>query len=235
MATASMGTKLFIGVNSMAELTSISGLEISADTIETTNLDSSNWRTFIQGVRDAGEVSISGYFNPGDTNGQYAMYTALTAGTVSSYKITFPSSMGAEWTFSGVVTSYTTGAEMEDSITFEATIKVTGAPALGVTASGGLTALTLSGTGGTLSPTFANGKYIYSWTFNTSTTITVTPTAASHTIRLFIDGVYSQDITSGAASNAIAFAAAEGKLLTLVVNETGKTQKIYEVAAVRTA
>lgn len=235
MAVAAMGTKLLVGVNSIAELTSISGLEISADTIETTSLDSAGWRSFIQGVRDGGEVSVSGYFNPGDTNGQFAMYTSMTAGTVLSYTITFPSSMGASWTFSGIVTAYTTGAEMEDSVTFEATLKVTGQPALGVTASAGLSALTLSGTGGTLSPTFATNKFTYSWTFNTSTTITVTPTAASHTIALYIDGVFSQNITSGAASNAIAFAAQESKMLTLVVNESGKTQRIYEVAAVRTA
>jgi predicted secreted protein len=235
MAVSAMGTKLLIGVSSIAELTSVSGLEISADTIETTNLDSAGWRSFIQGVRDGGEVSISGYFNSADTNGQYALYTSLTAGTVLSYTITFPATLGASWTFSGIVTGYTTGAEMEDSITFEATIKVTGTPALGVTASGGLTALTLTGTGGALSPTFANGKFTYSWVFNTSTTITVTPTAASHTIKLYIDGVYIQDITSGAASNAIAFAAAESKMLALVVNESGKTQKIYEIAAVRSA
>lgn len=235
MAVAAMGTKLLIGVNSIAELTSISGLEITADTIETTNLDSAGWRSFIQGVRDGGEVSISGYFNPGDTNGQYALYSSLTGGTVLSYTITFPSSLGASWTFSGIVTAYTTGAEMEDSVTFEATLKVTGQPALGVTASGGLTALTLSGTSGALSPAFANGKFTYSWTFITSTTITVTPTAASHTIKLYIDGVYSQDITSGSASNAISFAAAESKMLTLVVYESGKTQKIYEIAAVRTS
>lgn len=234
MATAAMGTKLFIGANSIAEITSVSGLEISADTIETTNLDSSGWRSFIQGVRDGGEVSVSGYFNPADTNGQYAMYTALTGGTVTSFKISFPSAMGAEWTFSGVVTGFTTGSEMEDSVSWEATIKVTGQPALGVTASTGLSALSLSGSG-TLSPSFSGSKYVYTYTFSSSSTFTVTATAASHTIKLYIDGTYSADLTSGSASSAISIDAAAGKRITITASESGKTQKVYDVAVVRTA
>lgn len=234
MAVAAMGTKLLIGANSIAELQSISGLEIKADTIETTNLDSAGWRNYIQGLKDGGEISMSGFFNPNDTNGQYALYTALSNGTVTGFTISFPSGLGAQWTFNGVVTGFKSDSSFEDSVTFEATIKVTGIPSLGLTASGGLTALTLSGTGGALSPTFANGTYSYSWTFNTSTSITVTPTAASHTIKLYVDGVYSQDITSGSASSAIAFAVGSKKL-TLVVNESGKTQKIYDIVAIRTA
>lgn len=233
MAVAAMGTKLFIGLNSIAELQSVSGLEISADTIETTNLDSGGWRQFIQGVKDGGEVSISGYFNPGDTNGQKAVYDAFGTGTVTAFKIAFPSSLGAEWQFNGIVTGVTTGAEMEDTVTFEATIKVTGTPALGLTASGGLTALSFSGAG-TLSPTFSNSKFIYSYTFTTQTSITVTATAASHTLQLYVDGSLVQTLTSGSASSAIAFAAAESKLITITATEAGKTTKIYEAAVVRT-
>lgn len=231
---AGAGTKLFIGANSVAELTSISGLEISGDTIETTTYDSGGWRTFIQGLKDGGEVSVSGFFFPGDTNGQKAVYDALISGASTNFSINFPATLGAQWTFSGIVTGFTTNPDMEQSITFEATIKVSGQPALGLTASTGLSALSLSGAG-TLSPTFANGKFVYSYTYATAATITVTATAASHTILLYIDGVFSQTLTSGSASNAISFAALDSKMLTIVASESGKTQKIYEVAVVRTA
>ena len=131
MATAAMGTKLIIGsTNAVAELTGITGMDLSADTIETTNLDSAGWRSYIQGVRDAGEVSCSGYFKPGDTNGQKALYDAFTSGTLTNFKIDFPAALGADWTFSGIVTGISTDAQMEDSITFECTIKVTGSPTL---------------------------------------------------------------------------------------------------------
>lgn len=134
MAVASMGTKIKIGSSGyIAELTDIGGLDVSADTIETTTLDSNGWRSFIGGVKDAGEVSLSGYFNPDDTDGQAALWTALQAGTVLSFTIEFPTALGASWGFSGVVTKFTTSSAMEDSITFETTIKVSGVPTLTIT------------------------------------------------------------------------------------------------------
>lgn len=235
MAVAAMGTKLFIGLNSIAELSSVSGLELSADTIETTNLDSGGWRQFIQGVKDGGEVSISGYFNPGDTNGQKAVYDAFGTGAVTTFKIAFPSTLGAEWQFNGIVTGVTTGAEMEDTVTFEATIKVTGTPALGLTASANASNIAFTGGSPTLSPTFIGSKYVYSVTFSGVSSTQISVTASGQTILLYIDGALSQTLQSGVNSSSISFAAAESKLFTVVINEPGKTQKIYELAVVRTA
>jgi predicted secreted protein len=234
MAVASMGTKLLVGASAIVELTSISGLELKADTIETTNYDSAGWRSYVQGLRDGGEVSVSGFFNPGDTNGQYAVYSAFGSGTQTAFTITFPATLGASWTFNGIISGFTTSADMEQTVTFEATIKVTGAPSLGLTASGGLTALTANGTSGAFSPTFANGTYSYAYSFTTTTSLTITPTAASHTINLYVDGVFNQTITSGSASSGITFAVGSKKL-TFVCFESGKTQKIYDVVAIRTA
>ena len=131
MAGAAMGTKLNVGTYSVGELTSIAGLELSADTIETTTLDSTDgYRTFIGGLRDGGEVSVSGFFKPSDTNGQKAMLTNLNSGAAGSFSVVFPTALSASWTFDGIVTSFATGAEMEDAVTFESTIKVTGKPTL---------------------------------------------------------------------------------------------------------
>lgn len=235
MATASVGTRLLIGANTVAELTSVSGLELKTDTIDVTALDSTGgFRSFIGGFKDGGEVSVSGFFNPNDTNGQYSLYTLFGSSAVTAFSIVFPSTMGAQWNFSGIVTGITTSADLEDTVKFECKIKVSGSPSLGVTASAGLSALTLSG-GGTLSPSFGTGVTGYSYTFTTQTSITVTATAASHTIKLYIDGTYSQDLTSGSASSAIAFAAGVSKKLTIVAYESGKTSKIVDVIAVRTA
>lgn len=230
-----MGTKLKIGANSIAELKSIGGLELSADTIDSTTLDSDGWRTFAQGLKDAGEVSVSGFFNPADTNGQKALYDAFDAGTIIPFTILFPPAMGASWDFSGIVTGFNTGAEMEDGISFEGTIKVSGKPSLGLTASGGLTALALTGTGGALTPAFNNGTYYYAFSGVTATSVTVTATAASHNLALYIDGVFSQNLVSGSASAAIAMAAVGSKKLTILAAEAGKTQKLYEIVIVKTS
>ena len=53
----------------IANLTSIDGVSISADTIESTNLSTEGgYRTFVNGLKDAGEVSISGHFGYDDHN-----------------------------------------------------------------------------------------------------------------------------------------------------------------------
>lgn len=231
-----MGTKLKIGANSIAELTSIGGLELSADTIESTTLESvGGWREFVQGLKDGGEVSFSGFFNPADTNGQKALYDAFVSGVLLAFAILFPSTMGAEWDFNAIVTGITTGAEMEDGISFEGTLKVSGQPSLGLSASSGLSDLSLTGTGGALTPSFVNTTYFYSFSGVTATSVTVMATAASHTLKLFVDGVYSQDLVSGSASAGIAMSAVGSKKLTILAYESGKTQKIYEIVVVKTA
>lgn len=231
-----MGTALKIGANSIVELKSIGGLELSADSVESTTLDSGGWRTFVQGLKDGGEVTGSGYFNPSDTNGQKAVYDAFVAGTQLAFSILFPASLGAEWTFNGIVTAVSTSAEMEDGVPFEMTIKVTGQPSLGLTASAGLSALALTGTGGTISPAFANNKYYYTFGGMSATSFTVTPTAASHTIRLYVDGVFVQNVVSATASASISIPTiATSKKVTLLVNETGKTTIMYEIVAVKTS
>jgi predicted secreted protein len=229
-----MGTKLKIGANSITELTSIGGLELTADTIESTNLDSDGWREFIQGLKDAGEVGISGFFNPADTNGQKAMFDAFNNGTLTDFVILFPATLGAEWDFSGIVTGFKTGVEMEAGISFEGTIKVSGKPSLGLTASGGLTNLVLAGTGGTLAPAFNAGINSYAFSGVTAASVTVTATAANHKLKLYIDGAYSQDLVSGAASAAIAMAIGSKKL-TILAWEDGKTQKVYDIVVIKTA
>lgn len=130
MAERALGTKLKKGTTEIGELTSIGGLELSADTIETTTL-SDEWRTFAQGLKDAGEVSLSGYFDPTQHE---SLYVDFKDGVAATYTIDFPSTLGAKWEFSGIVTAYSTGAEMEDNISFEATLKVSGEPTLTVTA-----------------------------------------------------------------------------------------------------
>lgn len=235
MAVRSVGTKIQIGSNFIAQLTSIGGLELSADTIDTTSLDSDGgYREFIAGFKDAGEVSISGYFAPGDT-GQAAAYAAFESGAVMPFSIIFPAALGASWNFNGVVTGFSTSAELEEAISFEGTIKVSGKPTLGITPSGGLTALTVTGTGGTLSPVFANGNYNYGFIGVTAASITVTATAANHTIKLYVDGVYVQDLVSGSASSAIPLTLNIGKDVLIVTQEPGKTPKIYEIIVVKTA
>lgn len=104
-----------------------------------------------------------------------------------------------------------------------------------VTASGGLTALSLAGTGGVLAPAFLAGKLVYTFSGVSAASITVTPTAAGHTIKMYIDDVYSQDIVSGAASAAIPLTINVIKVIKLVVQEPGKASQTTIINALKTS
>ncbi|MNO29178.1 Phage major tail protein 2 [compost metagenome] len=136
-AQRSLGTKLKIGPTAssvaIGQLTSISSPSMSQETIDVTTLDSAGeYREFIGSFKDGGEVSASGFFDPKDA-GQADVYEALENSTVEDFIIEFPAAMGAKWVFKGVVTAYTTSAELEDAISFEITIKVSGKPVLEIT------------------------------------------------------------------------------------------------------
>lgn len=139
MATRGLGTVLKMGKDAQAKpvagLTEIGGLELSADTIDVTTLDSDGgYREFIGGFKDGGEVSISGYFDPVAGNGQKELYEAFESGDVQDFVIAFPESLKTSWEFKGVVTGFSTSVSLEDPVGFSGTIKVSGKPTLSVTA-----------------------------------------------------------------------------------------------------
>ena len=231
MAERALGTSILINANAIAGLTSINGASLSAETLDTTTLTSDGgYREFTGGFKDGGEVSISGYFEPGDTDGQVAVYDAFEAGLAIPFSIIYP--QGASWSFNGVVTGFNTSADLEDLIGFEATIKVSGKPSLNFTASAGLTTLALSGTGGTLSPAYVSSTRYYTFNGLTATKVSVTATGVGQTIKMFIDGAYVQDLVSGSSTD-VAITTAGSKKITIMANETGKSPKIYEVVVVK--
>lgn len=136
-ATRALGTTLGIGKTTpiiVGGLTSIGGLELSADTIDVTALNSSGgYREFIGGFKDAGELSLEGFFDATAGVGQKELYDRFESGVTDDYTITFPLAMKAKWEFKGVVTGFSTSADLEDAVPFSATIKVSGKPTLTVT------------------------------------------------------------------------------------------------------
>ena len=129
-----VGTKLNIGSGNDAVtvggLTSIGGIEISAEAIDVTALDNSTgYREKIPGFKEVGDVSLSGFLDGAD-NGQEQMYTLLNSQAVTTFEIIFPTKIGKKWTFTGYVSAFSTSADVGDAITFESTIIVTGQASL---------------------------------------------------------------------------------------------------------
>ena len=105
---------------------------------------------------------------------------------------------------------------------------------LSVVASAGLSALALTGVGGVLSPAFGIGVRSYSFSGVSVASVTVTATAVSHIMNLYVDGVWSQLLLSGVASSAIAMVVGSKKL-TIVAYEAGKQSQTTEVVVIKTA
>jgi hypothetical protein len=145
--TSSVGTKFKQGNTEVGSLTTINGVEVTAETIDKTVLDSPDgYREFGQGFKDGGEVSVEGYLDP-DDDGQMAMHTAFESGDAEDYTIELPTKPKIQWDFKAIVTGFTAGnAELEGLIAFGATIKITGKPTLTIGTSGGTGG---TGTGGT--------------------------------------------------------------------------------------
>ena len=66
----------------------------------------------------------------GADSGQSRMYDLMESGDVVDCEIVFPTKIGKSWTFKAGVTKFTTSADVDDAITFEATLKVSGKPTL---------------------------------------------------------------------------------------------------------
>lgn len=234
-AKKSIGTTLTKGVVVIGSLTNISPPEKSADTKEVTTLDvTDGYKRFIAGLKDGGEVTVKGYFDSSDA-GQIALDTGFEAGTEDTFVIAFPATIGATFTFAAVITKFKVGeVDLENPLEFEATLKVSGKPDLAVVASAGISAATFVKTDGAteltalaVTPVFTIGTFIYGITFTTENGFKPKITAAAHTIKLFVDGAYSENLTSGSAGSLIAIGAAATKKLDVVVFEAGKSPKTY--------
>lgn len=116
--------------NAIAFLTSIDGLSLKAGTIDTTALDTAGgYKTFAQGFREVDDVSLSGNYSSFDHD---IFITDFNSGTSAQYTIQFPvaggATTGSKWVFTAIVTGFKHKAAVDNMVSFEAQLKVVGAP-----------------------------------------------------------------------------------------------------------
>lgn len=110
----------------IANLTSIGEIGVESEEIDATDLDSpDNYKEFIAGSKDAGEVSLAG--NIKDEANVEKMLALAESQSIEEWVVTYPS--GAKWTFKGFVKSFKDGEKTPDGLaTFSAAIRVSGKP-----------------------------------------------------------------------------------------------------------
>ncbi|MFA5420140.1 MAG: phage tail tube protein [Bacteroidales bacterium] len=110
--------------HTIAEVNSISGPGMTRDTIDVTSLDSTGgYREFITSFRDAGEISLSMNFTH---DGYTVMKTDFEASAARYYKIVLPNTEQTVFKFAGFVTSCPIAIPMDDKVTADVTIKISG-------------------------------------------------------------------------------------------------------------
>lgn len=145
-AHTGMGAKLLKGDGNSPEnfvevlgMKSITPFDISRDTHDTTTMSSGQYREYIGGLVDAGEMSFEANFLPRDptqnqtAGGLMAEFDRGSCNSRGNWRITLPECEGeanAYFEFAGIVTGYSPDMPMDDLMTVSGSIKISGRPSL---------------------------------------------------------------------------------------------------------
>jgi len=137
-AVSAFGTLLKIGdgatpenFTTVAELRTISGPTISADTIDvTTHNTPTPFRRFIAGLLDGGEVTFDLNFIPTETTPGYSagILKDITDRARRNVQIVFPDASTTTWVIPVIFTNFEVSSDPADVLMASVTAKVSGPP-----------------------------------------------------------------------------------------------------------
>lgn len=114
----------------IGQLTAISGPGVDFGDVDTTTMDSSsNYRTFVPGLGDPGEVTLSMVYDPALASHKILAEAAVNR-TTKVFTVYHGSSTGDTDTFSAHVKGISREIPMDGLITSDVTLKLTGLPGL---------------------------------------------------------------------------------------------------------
>ena len=140
-ATSGFGTLLKMGdgaspevFTTVAEVTNIAGPSLATESIDVTSHDSaSNHREHIPSLRDAGELSFSVNYLPGDNTHKQAatgLLGAYQSRTVKNWELVFPDAATTTWSLTGFINGFSPTGPTDDKLSADVSIKMTAAPTL---------------------------------------------------------------------------------------------------------
>jgi hypothetical protein len=116
------------GEVNVSQIRSISGPGVTGNDVDTTTMDSSsNYRTFVAGLLDPGEMTFSLVYDSTDaSHSRLARYMGSRYST--TWKVCQGSSGGTATSFTGYIKGMSREVPMDDVITCDVTLKVSGIP-----------------------------------------------------------------------------------------------------------
>jgi hypothetical protein len=227
------------GYVEIVKLTEIGEFGGEGDDVEVTTHDSGDnngFRSFIRGLQDPGEVSLTGLW-VGDATTEDLMNDSLAGAFTDSvfpYRIVLPSGLGT-FVCNGYMRGFRINPQMDGRLEWNGTLRLSGQPTFAVTESTGLTTPFFvvtpdAGAAATYVPARSGSVYDYVVTVGTTAAaVTVTPTATAGVIT-----VNGTTVATGVASASIALGAAGSvTIITVQVKETDKVAKVYTLRVTR--
>lgn len=129
MAQKAMGTKISCTYQESSHLIgrirSISEIKAESEAIDVTTLDApGGYKTYVQGLKDMGEVTLEG-FHENAESGQALLRALFESGVIVPFTVTFPDQTAL--TFSAFVKSHALGAASVDgAVGFTAVLRISG-------------------------------------------------------------------------------------------------------------
>lgn len=117
----------------VAEVKDLSGPGMTSDVLDTTSHTSAGaFREKIASLIDAGEVTFSINYVPVDATHDNAtgLVSFMRTRVNMNWQLVWPDTAETLWAFPGIVTAFSPGAAVEDLLSADVTITLTGAPTL---------------------------------------------------------------------------------------------------------
>lgn len=119
----------------IGEILEVSGPSFSRDAVDTTHSQSTDrYREFITGLRDAGEMSATIALVPASAQGSKhrELMDDYESNSAVTYRMIFPDG-ATNFVFSGIITGIEHATPIDDRMTLNTTIKISGKPTLAAT------------------------------------------------------------------------------------------------------
>lgn len=109
----------------IGNVTSVEGPEIERETVDVTAHDSPDmWNEFVGGLKNGGEVSVEVNYDPAEHDTLMAQFDKDEP---VPWRIVWPNEIGY-WDFSAIMTGFSPEAPVDDKLSAELTLQVSGKP-----------------------------------------------------------------------------------------------------------
>lgn len=113
----------------VAQVTNISGLSISLDTVDVSEHDGDGWEEHVATILRSGTVTLDIVYDPNDAthkNANGGLLYDMTQRIAGVWNLVFPTTPTKHFAFTAYVTGFTPSAPVDGALTASVTLKPTG-------------------------------------------------------------------------------------------------------------